>query len=91
MLIVGGVVYGQINRILSIVDNGGGTFTLILQGTPGAEYSLVSSADVTALMNTWLAVTGSTQTAPAPSGVWTFPVSAVGPQYYRLKATHPAP
>jgi autotransporter-associated beta strand protein len=90
MLLVG-VVFGQINRILSIVDNGGGTSTLTLQGTPGAEYSLVSSADVTALMNTWSTVTGSTQLAPAPSGVWTFPVSAAGPRYYRLKATNPGP
>ena len=91
MLIVGGVVYGQINRILSIVDNGGGTFTLTLQGSLWAEYSLVSSADVTAPLNTWSTVTGSTQIAPAPSGIWTFPVSAAGPQYYRLKATNPAP
>jgi fibronectin-binding autotransporter adhesin len=85
------VVYSQTNAILSIVDNGNGTFGLTLQGTPQAEYYLLASPDVTAAMNTWSPVLGSTNTAPGPSGQWSSTVSNAAPQYYRLKAVNPAP
>ncbi len=85
------VVYSLTNAILSIVDLGAGSFDLALQGTPGAEYYVVASADVSAALSTWTPVTGSTNTAPDPSGQWSLTVSATAPQYYRLKAVNPAP
>ncbi len=87
----GGGVVSTTNAIVTVVNSGSGTFTLTLLGTPGAEYFLVSSPNVAAALNTWTPVTGSTNIAPSPSGQWTFPVSATAPQYYRLKATNPAP
>ena len=85
------VVYSQTNAILSLVDLGGGSFELTLQGTPGAEYYVVASSDAAAAMSSWTPVVGSTNTAPSASGQWSAPVSAAAPQYYRLKAVNPAP
>jgi hypothetical protein len=85
------VVYSQTNFILSIVDLGSGNFSLTFQGTPGAQYYLVSSADAAAALASWSPVVGSTNTAPSPSGQWSSAVSNAAPQYYRLKAVNPAP
>jgi hypothetical protein len=86
------VVYGQTNIILAIVDNGNNTLTLTLQGTPQAEYYVVANPDVTAAMNTWTPMDGSTNTAPSPSGRWPFFATNDAPQkFYRLKASNPAP
>jgi hypothetical protein len=86
------VVYGQTNIILSIVQNGDNILTLNLQGTPQAEYYVMESPDVTAAMSAWTPLEGSTNTAPSPSGQWSFIVTNDAPQqFYRLKALHPAP
>ncbi len=85
------VIYATVNEILSIVDNGDDTFDLTLKGTPGAQYYLVSSSDVAVALGSWTPVVGSTNTAPAAPGEWTFTASAAAPQYYRLQAVNPAP
>ncbi|MEI8042618.1 MAG: YDG domain-containing protein, partial [Verrucomicrobiota bacterium] len=85
------VVYSQTNLLLSISDNSNGTYTLSLQGTPGANYYIVTSGDVLAPMTGWSSVTGSTNTAPGPDGLWSFTVSNAAPAFYRSAAVNPAP
>ena len=87
------VVYSAVtlsttNFILSIVGNGGGSYTLNLQGTPGAKYYVVASGDVSS--PAWTALTGSTNTVPE-SGLWSFLVSNAAPTFYRVVAIDPAP
>jgi hypothetical protein len=85
------VIYAQTNAIVSVLDKGSGNFDISLQGTPGAAYYLVASANVAAKLDTWTPVVGSTNIAPAPSGQWTFTATNAAPQYYRMKAVNPAP
>ena len=90
------VVYSAItlsttNVILSIVDNGGGSYTLNLQGTPGANYYVVASDTITNSMPAWTPVTGSTNTASQIGGLWSFAVSNAAPAFYRVVAEDPAP
>jgi autotransporter-associated beta strand protein len=88
--VISSLVYAQTNAILSVTNQGGGNFRLTFQGTPGAEYYLVASANVAAALGTWAPVVGSTNIAPAPSGQWSLTVTNAAPQYYRLKAVNPA-
>jgi hypothetical protein len=86
------LVYSQTNRILSMVNNPDGTFTLTLVGTPQADYYIVASADLAMAMSNWTALTASTNTAPTPDGQWPFTVTNDAPtKFYRLKAVSPAP
>jgi hypothetical protein len=91
LIVTSAPIYSQTNLIQSIVDLGAGAFQLTFQGTPGAEYYLVASADLAAPMTTWSPVIGSTNTAPAPGGRWSFTVNAGAPHYYRLRAVNPSP
>lgn len=86
-----GAVCSQTNRILSIVNNGSGSFTLTFLGTPQAQYYVVASPNVTAGMNTWTPLAGSTNTAPSPSGQWSVIVTNAAPRYYRSKAVNSCP
>ena len=86
------VVYSQTNTILSIVDNANGTLTLQFQGTPDAEYYVVSSSDVAAPVIGWTTIVASTNTAPSPSGIWSLIVTnSVSQQFYRSAAVNPVP
>jgi len=84
------VTYSETNSILSIVNNGDGSYTLNCQGTPGARYYVVASTDVSAAMSSWTPV-GTTNTAPSPSGQWSATVSGSAPLFYRAAAVDPAP
>jgi fibronectin-binding autotransporter adhesin len=77
------------NSIVSITNNGNGSFTLTCQGTPLAQYYVVASPDVTAAMTNWTPVPDSTNTAPDPGGQWSVIVSNPAPQYYRSIALNP--
>jgi hypothetical protein len=77
------------NVVLSLVNNGGNSFTLAFVGTPNAQYYLVSSSDATAPLSTWTPVPGSTNTASDPDGQWLCVVTNPAPQYYRSKAVTP--
>ena len=84
------VTCSQTNRLLGIVNNNDGTFTLSFQGTPQAQYYIVSSADISAPVATWSVVGGSTNTITSRSGFWSFTVTNNGPQlFYRSAAVVP--
>ena len=86
------VVYSQTNTVASMVANGDGTFLLTFTGTPQAQYYVVTSADPTALAPAWAILPNSTNTAPAPSGVWSVTVTNDAAQwFYRSAAVNPAP
>ena len=87
----GGIIYSQINAVQSLANNGDGTFTLQMLGTPGAIYYVAASGNVTNAMAAWTPLPGSTNTAPSPSGTWTCVVSNSAPAYYRAVAINPAP
>ena len=79
------------NTILSIVNNGNGTTTLTMLGTPNAQYYLVSQTDVAAALP-WTPVTGSTNFANSGNGQWTFTTaSGSGNKNYRSVAVHACP
>jgi len=84
------VTLSQTNVILSILNNGDGTYTLNLLGTPQAVYYVAATSDVTQPMSAWTNLIGSTNTAPA-NGQWSFAVSNAAPAYYRSIAVNPAP
>jgi autotransporter-associated beta strand protein len=90
-VVTNSVIYSTTNTILSILNNNDGTFTLNLLGTPGAQYYLVFSSDVSLPLNSWSVLTGSTNTAATPNGLWSFIVSNAGPAFYRSAAINPAP
>jgi autotransporter-associated beta strand protein len=79
----------QTNVIASIVNNGDGTFTMNMVGTPQAVYFLQTTADLTPAA-AWTTITGSTNAAPA-NGAWSFVVSNSPPAYYRSVAVNPSP
>jgi hypothetical protein len=85
------VICSQVHAIASLVNNGDGTFTLNLLGTPGASYYVVVSGDISAPLASWTALTGSTNTAPGPSGQWSIVVSNAAPAFFRSVAVNPAP
>ena len=78
------------NAITSIINNHNGTYTLNLLGTPGAEYYLVTNANLRASMTLWNAVEAGTHTAGS-DGKWSATVSSPAPMYFRAKAVNPAP
>ena len=85
-------VYSQTNVVASIVNNGDGTFTLNLVGTPQAEYYVVGSPDATLPMSSWAPLVGSTNTVTDPNGLWSFTVTnTAAQQFYRSAAVNPAP
>ena len=77
------------NVITSVVNNGNGTFTLNLVGTPQASYYIQRTTSLSVPVN-WLPVLGSTNSAGA-SGAWSFVVSNPAPAFYRSVAVNPAP
>jgi hypothetical protein len=85
------VIYGYVNLVQSLTKTGTGIYTLNLLGTPGAQYYVVSSANIKAPMSTWTPVLGGTNTASSPSGTWSIVVSNPAPVYYRSIAVNPAP
>ncbi len=86
------LVYSQTNAIAAMVNNGDGTFTLSFVGTPQAQYYVVTSSDPTTLMSGWAVLPSSTNTAPAPNGVWSVTVTNdTSQRFYRSAAVHPAP
>jgi autotransporter-associated beta strand protein len=85
------IVYSTTNVLLGIVNNNDGTFTLNLQGTPGAQYYVLGSSDVSLPIGSWTVVSGGTNTAPDPSGLWSLVVSNPAPAFYRSAAVNPAP
>ncbi len=87
----GGIIYSQTNIVQSLTNNGDGTFTLQLLGTPGASYYVAASGNVTNAMAVWTPLAGSTNTAPSPGGQWTLVVSNAAPAFYRAVAVNPAP
>jgi hypothetical protein len=90
-VVTNSINYSTTNIILSILNNNDGTFTLNLLGTPGAQYYLISSTDLSLPFNAWSAVTGSTNIATTPDGLWSFVVSNSSPSFYRSAAIHPSP
>ncbi len=90
-VVTNSIIYSTTNTILSIVSNNDGTYMLNLQGTPGASYYVVAGTNVTVATSSWTPVTGSTNTAPGPSGLWSLTVSNPPPAFYRSVAVNPAP
>ena len=84
------VIYSHTNVITSVVSHHNGTYTLNLEGTPGAQYYVVYSGTVKAQMTTWAPVVGSTNTASVTDGTWSCVVSNPAPAYYRPVAVNPA-
>ncbi len=90
-VVTNSVIYSQTNVIVSVVNHHNGTYTLNLDGTPGAQYYVVYSGTVKAQMTTWAPVVGSTNTASPSDGTWSCVVSNPAPAYYRPVAVNPAP
>jgi autotransporter-associated beta strand protein len=91
-LIVTSAVLSTTNAIQSIVNNGNGTLTLTMQGTPSAKYYVVTSANVAAPLSTWTPVVGSTNVADSVTGLWNFIVTDTSPAaFYTSVAMNPAP
>lgn len=86
-----GVVCSATNGIVSITSNGGGSYTLLVQGTQNAQYSIVSTNDPTAPVATWPAIPGSTTNLAPADGLWSITVTNAGPAFYRSKATTACP
>jgi fibronectin-binding autotransporter adhesin len=83
--------FSTTNIILSITNNGNNTFTINVQGTPGANYYLVSTGAVSASFATWPPVKGSTNTAAIPGGKWSYLATNAAPAYFRSMAVNPGP
>jgi hypothetical protein len=78
------------NTLVGIGNNNDGTFTLTFQGTPQAEYYIVTSTDVTTPIASWTVLTGSTNVVTNLSGAWSFTVTNATPQqFYRSAAVVP--
>jgi len=88
-----GVTLSTTNAVLSVGYNVVGAQMIVENiGTPKAVYYVVTSTNVAAALNTWTPVTGSTNTADASTGKWTFTAPTVGTQrFYRAVAVNPAP
>jgi hypothetical protein len=84
-------VCSSTNRIIGITNNGNNSFTLKIQGTSSAQYYLLSQTNLNQPIANWQVVPGSTNTAVAGNGIWTFTVTNPAPAYYRVKATSPCP
>ena len=86
------IIYSQTNAVSAIIDNKNETFTLSFVGTPQALYYVVTDVDPGALMPSWGIVPNSTNTAPAPDGVWSITVTNdTAQRFYRAAAVNPAP
>ena len=81
----------QTNRILSIIPNGGNSFTLNLVGTYQAQYYILSQTNASQPLANWLPVPGSTNTVSNPSGLWSVNVTNRAPAFYRSKAINACP
>jgi hypothetical protein len=88
--VVSAVTCSAVNTLVGIGDNNDGTFTLTFQGTPQAEYYIVSTTDVTAPTASWSVLAGSTNAVTNLSGAWSFTVTNASPQeFYRAAAVVP--
>ena len=91
-VVTNNVIYSHTNVVLSIVNHHDTTFTLNFQGTPGAEYYVVYTADIRDHMQVWTPVAGTTNITASPAdGTWSCVVSNPAPAYYRAIAVNPAP
>jgi fibronectin-binding autotransporter adhesin len=79
------------NALLSIVNNGGNSFTLYFQGTFNATYSVLSQTNITQPMANWKVVPGSTTNLTDGGGLWSFTVTNPAPAFYRSKALNACP
>jgi len=89
-VVTNNVIYSTTNIITSISNNHNATFTLYMRGTPGADYYVVSNANLRASMTSWTPVPDSTNKAGG-DGKWSCTVSNAGRLYYRVVALNPAP
>lgn len=84
-------VCSSTNRILSITNSGIGTVTMIIQGTAGSTYYVVTHTNVLQPIANWTPVPGSTNT-PSGNGVWSLSISnSVPAAAYRVEAALPCP
>jgi autotransporter-associated beta strand protein len=79
------------NALLSIVNNGGNSFTLNFQGTFNATYAVLSQTNITQPMANWNVVPGSITNLTDGGGVWSFTVTNAAPAFYRSKALNACP
>jgi hypothetical protein len=77
------------NVVLSITNNGDGTFTLNFQGTPSTFYYILTTTDITQPFSAWTPLMDSTNIS-GQDGSWSFVVSNAAPSYYRAVST-PSP
>ncbi len=91
-VVTNSITYSTTNIILSIANNNDGTVTLNALGTPGAQYYLISSPDVTLPLSSWTILGGSTNTASTPDGLWSqlFTITNAS-TFFRSAAINPAP
>ena len=91
-VVTNSIVYSTTNIILSIANNNNGTLILNLLGTPGSQYYIVSSSDITLPMSSWTILGGSTNMASTPSGLWSQLVGMTNSAtFFRSVAINPAP
>jgi fibronectin-binding autotransporter adhesin len=82
-------VFSTTNVVFGTVNNGNGSFTLTMQGTPGAVYYVETTSNLNAPI-VWTIVPGSTNTAGS-NGLWSVLVTNPPPAFYRSVAVNPAP
>ncbi|HEY5909620.1 MAG TPA: YDG domain-containing protein, partial [Verrucomicrobiae bacterium] len=86
------ITYSQTNAVLAIEDKRDGTFKLTFQGTPQAQYYVISHTIPVAPTTEWTIIPGSTNTVTESSGLWNYTVTGDGPyRFYRSVAVNPAP
>lgn len=77
------------NIVLSITNNGDGTFNLSFQGAPATSYYILTTTNVSDDVSTWIPVPDSTNTS-GQDGSWSFAVSNAAPAFYRAMSV-PSP
>jgi len=85
-VVQGTFVCSQTNRIVSVTNAGGNSFTLNLIGTYQAQYRIISQTNVAQPIANWLPVFGGTNTVTNASGLWSFTATNRAPAYFRVQA-----
>jgi hypothetical protein len=79
----------QTNYIAGITNDGGGTFTLQFIGTPGVNYYVEATTNLTPPV-VWEALAGSTNTVGHTNALWGHTVTNSGPhRFFRAAAVAP--
>jgi hypothetical protein len=82
-------VASQINYIAQIINSGIGTFTVSFRGSPGAQYYVQTTKDITPPVS-WRALVGSTNLLTNADGSWSYTITNTNAKrFYRSALISP--